>query len=109
MCYTRKQDEVESDLIQSQVAPNLRTPQKSTPLSFLSARKATSSSTTPRVKPPAPSLTPPELQTQSILTCLHQMAFGTPQGAITKDAIQYFASNEADLPVYSTLSKLSDV
>ncbi|KAI9348153.1 hypothetical protein BDR26DRAFT_854058 [Obelidium mucronatum] len=37
------------------------------------------------------------------------MAFGTPQGAITKDAIQYFASNEADLPVYSTLSKLPDV
>ncbi|KAI9352122.1 hypothetical protein BDR26DRAFT_325426, partial [Obelidium mucronatum] len=37
------------------------------------------------------------------------MAFGFPQGAITKEAIDYFKSNEPDILFYASLDKLQDL
>ncbi|KAI9331461.1 hypothetical protein BDR26DRAFT_938361 [Obelidium mucronatum] len=96
-CPRKQGDAYEPEAPPSPIAPSncsslASTPQKSvTPSSFLSARKSSATST-PKVKPATHSYTPYELQSLSIRACLDQMSFGSPQGAITKEAMAYFAS-----------------
>ncbi|KAI9339623.1 hypothetical protein BDR26DRAFT_379652 [Obelidium mucronatum] len=70
----------------------------------MSARKCNPA--TPKSKPVASTLSPADQQNVSISSTLHQMAFGFPQGAITKEAIDHFKLNEPEIPFYASLDKL---